>query len=317
MPPHELAVLRREHLDALGLDWASIIDVLDAAFRAKAEGLVQNPPKPRVAPREGAFVNAMPAYLGGADRLGLKWVSGYETNPAAGHPYIYGTLVMNDPATGLPIGLLDGGWVTEMRTPAVSGLVMRHLGDGIRTLAIIGCGVQGRRHLEVALDQVSGLERIQAFDVRPEAVAALQGLAGGIPVCRAESAQAALAGADLVVTCLTSRLPERIGPDGTAPDCVFLPVDYDDAITPAVVNEAVLFLVDDRDQYGSALARAFGGFRAPDGELADLVTGMRPLPPTGRRVVLNMGLAMADVALGGLSLDRAVQRGVGDRVRFP
>ena len=48
----------------------------------KARGLVQNPPKPKVTSREDAFIHAMPAYLGGSDRIGIKWVAGYEQNHA-------------------------------------------------------------------------------------------------------------------------------------------------------------------------------------------------------------------------------------------
>ena len=67
-----MLVLNRADLEGLGLTWAEIIDVLEDAFQQKAKGLVQNPPKPKVSSREDAFIHAMPAYLGGSDRIGLK-----------------------------------------------------------------------------------------------------------------------------------------------------------------------------------------------------------------------------------------------------
>ena len=67
---------------------------------------------------------------------------------------------MNDAETGRPIALLDGGWVTEVRTPGVSGVTMRHVPGDPKHLAIVGCGLQGRRHLEVALEVHPGLTHV-------------------------------------------------------------------------------------------------------------------------------------------------------------
>lgn len=316
MTDNRLIVLRREDLDKLALTWDEIIEVIGAAFTQKAAGQVQNPPKPRVAPREDAFANAMPAYLSGSDRLGLKWVSGYRGNPELGHPYIYGSLMMNDATTGRPMALIDGSWVTEMRTAAVSGLVMRHV-DGARTVAMIGCGTQGRRHAEVAMAELHDLDLVRAYDRAPAAVDRLTEVVGGRPVHRATSPQDAVEGADLVISSVTEPLPSKLLPDDTSSSAVFLPIDYDDAVSAELVAEASLYLVDDITQYASARTRSFHDFREPDGELAELVTGKRALPRGERAVVINMGLAMADVALGGLVVDRAAEHGAGDLVRFP
>lgn len=316
MTENRLAVLRREDLDGLALTWDEIIEVLGAAFAQKVAGQVQNPPKPRVAPREDAFANAMPAYLSGSDRLGLKWVSGYQSNATVGHPYIYGSLLMNDATTGRPLALIDGAWVTEMRTAAVSGLVMRHV-DGARTVAIVGCGTQGRRHAELALEELHELAVVRAYDRVPAAVDRLNEVTGDLAVHRADSPRDAVEGADLVISCVTEPLPTKLGADGTSSSAVFLPIDYDDAVGAQVVADASLYLVDDRSQYASARTRSFHDFREPDGELGELVTGQRGLPRGERSVVMNLGLAMADVALGGLVVDRAAELGVGDWVRFP
>ncbi|HPV91319.1 MAG TPA: hypothetical protein PLI84_13410, partial [Ornithinibacter sp.] len=73
---NELLILNRRDLEGLALTWPEIVDVIEDAFRQKAQGLVTNPPKPKVTSRDDAFIHAMPAYLGGSDRIGLKWVSG-------------------------------------------------------------------------------------------------------------------------------------------------------------------------------------------------------------------------------------------------
>jgi alanine dehydrogenase len=313
----DMLVLGRDELSTLGLTWADVIDVLDDAFRQKAAGLVQNPPKPAVRPRPDAFINAMPAYLGGSDRAGVKWVAGYEQNRARGLPYIYGVFVLTDAETGRPLALIDGGWITEMRTAGVSGVVIRHVPGEPRRVAIVGAGVQGRRHLELLLDLHPGIEQVRVFDAVPEASDALLARAGGRDGVVGSTAEHALEGADIVVTVVTVALEPRLDAGNTDPDAILLPVDYDDALGAASANAASLYVVDEPGQYASVADRHWSGFRDPDGELAQVVTGDLEVPAGGRRMFLNMGIAMDDVALGALCYDRALDRGVGRRIAFP
>jgi len=278
---------------------------------------VQNPPKPAVRPREDAFINAMPAYLGGSDRVGIKWVAGYEQNRAKGLPYIYGVFVLTDAETGRPLALIDGGWITEMRTAGVSGVVMRHVPDQPERLAIVGAGVQGRRHLELLLEQRPGIERVRVFDAVPEASRALLALAGDRERVVASDAREALEAADLVVTVVTVPLEPRLDAANTHADAVLLPVDYDDALGAEAANAATLYVVDEPGQYASVADRHWHGFREPDGELAQVVTGELEVPTSGRRVFLDMGIAMDDVALGALCYERALERGIGRTIEFP
>src|SRR5215210_8474125 len=79
-------------------------------------GASELPPKIAVHPRpEGSFVHAMPAHLraDGADvsrdLVGMKWVAGFGGNKERGIPAIHALVVLNDPATGVPTAILDGG----------------------------------------------------------------------------------------------------------------------------------------------------------------------------------------------------------------
>jgi ornithine cyclodeaminase/alanine dehydrogenase-like protein (mu-crystallin family) len=278
---------------------------------------VQNPPKPAVRPRPDAFINAMPAYLGGSDRAGIKWVAGYEQNRSKGMPYIHGVFVLTDAETGRPLALIDGGWVTEMRTAGVSGVVMRHVPDEPRRLAIVGAGAQGRRHLELLLELRPGIEQVRVFDAVPEASKALLEAAGAREGVVASNAEHALEGADLVVTVVTLPVEPRLSARNADPDAILLPVDYDDALGADAANAASLYVVDELGQYASVSDRHWSGFRGPDGELAEVVAGSLEVPATGRRMFLNMGIAMDDVALGALCYDRGVDRGVGRTIAFP
>lgn len=318
-PADSLLVLNRDDLVGLSLSWEEIIDVLTDAYAQKAAGQVQNPPKPKVVPREGSFFNAMPAYLGGSDRVGIKWVSGFEDNRQLGIPYIYGSMILNDAATGRPLALLDGGWLTEVRTPGVSGVTMRLFDRTLRRVAVLGAGVQGRGHLDVALAVHPDIEEVVAYDHSEEQSEGLLARAGDRRTRVASTADEAVEGADLVMTCLTRRMDPQLDCAGADPDAFLLPVDYDDAIGAGAINSASFYAVDDPDQYRTIRARGhyFQDLVEPAHELADVVSGAVRPPTTGRRVYLNMGIAMTDVALAGLCLDRARERGVGQRVDFP
>ncbi len=314
----EMLVLNRRDLVGLNLGWGEIIDVLEDAFGQKARGLVQNPPKPKVTSREDAFIHAMPAYLGGSDRIGLKWVAGYEQNYAKGLPYIYGVMIMNDPETGRPIAMLDGGWITEMRTPGVSGVTMRHVPGDPQHLAIVGCGLQGHRHLEVALEVHPNLKKVTAYDRDPERMRDLLAAAGDRETRAAESPTDAVEGADLVITTITVPLDPKLDCANTDPNALLLPVDYDDAMAPKAFDDAVVYCVDDLGQYGSvADILYFHGLPKPDTHLAAVVAGEYEVPTVGRRAFLNMGIAMDDVALSSLVLDRALASGAGRYIEFP
>lgn len=312
-----MLVLGREELESLEVTWEDLVGVLDDAFSQKARGEVQNPPKPAVRPRSDAFINAMPAYLGATDRAGIKWVAGYQGNRARGLPYIYGVFILTDAGTGRPIALMDGGWITEMRTAGVSGVVLRHVPDRPRTLAIVGAGVQGRRHLELVLGMRPDLDEVRIHDRGHGSAEAMLERIGGRRGIAARSANEAIQGADLIITCVTRPIEPRLDGGETADDALLLPVDYDDAMGPAAAAGAAFFAVDDIPQYRSLSADHFGGFRPPDTELADVVAGTADVPDRGRRLFLNMGLAMDDVAFGALLYDRAREHGVGRAIAFP
>ena len=104
---------------------------------ALADGSAELPPKIGVHPRAASsFGHAMPAHLrgadpaGGDDLVGMKWVVGYPGNGARGLPTIFATVVLNDPGTGLPLAILDGGPITAARTAAISGVAIHRFAPG-------------------------------------------------------------------------------------------------------------------------------------------------------------------------------------------
>jgi len=128
-------------------------------------------------------------------------------NAARGLPSVHATLLALDPVTGVPVAVLDGTALTELRTAAATAVAVDALArPDSATLAIVGCGVQGAAHL-TALPLRRSYTGIRLYDHHPGRAAALAATRPDLPVEVAESPTAALDGADVVVLATTSVLP--------------------------------------------------------------------------------------------------------------
>lgn len=307
---------------------AERLDLAERTMTALATpGAAQLPPKIGVHPRpDGSFAHAMPAHLRApadpsADLLGMKWVAGFGGNRAADLPAISALVVLNDPSTGIPVALLDGGPITADRTAAVSGVAIRHLGPEVHVgpirIGLIGAGVQGRSHL-VVLGHVLPGAHLAVFDRHPERVEALVGAAretDGIAGARAAtSAEDAAADADVVVTAASFTSPERrqpMTPDWLAPGALVVAVDYATYCSADVARDAAAFVVDDRGQFlANRDAGQFDGYPDPGATLGEVILARTPRPP-GRVVVTHLGVGLADVVFGAAIAERAGRLGLG------
>ena len=171
MPKNQLLYLSKAEVEAVGVTMAEIVESLEVTFRAKGEGRTEMPPKPSIHPGGGDnFMNAMLAYIPDIESAGVKWVSGFPENPKRGLPYIAGLLIFNDVASGLPLAVMDGVWMTAMRTGAATALSAKYLArPESSVVGVLGCGVQGRSNVE-ALDVLFPLKEVRAYDVNAESV---------------------------------------------------------------------------------------------------------------------------------------------------
>ncbi len=96
-----------------------------------------------------AYFGLMPAYIPAPASLGAKLVTVFGDNHKKHLPSHLATILLLDPETGALLAMMDGRYITEARTAAVSAVSTRFLGRAdASTLAIIGSGVQARSHLE-------------------------------------------------------------------------------------------------------------------------------------------------------------------------
>lgn len=315
-----LLYLSGDDVSRCGLTMAAVIEVVERAYAEKGAGRTESPPKLGVhLPPPDSFIHAMPAYVPSAGAAGMKWVASFPGNRALGLPSISGLIVLSDVETGLPLAVMDGSWVTTMRTGAVTAVAARRLARADSSVAaILGCGVQGRSNL-LALTEVLPLTEVRAFDTDTTAARRYAdgvGAETGLAVGAAESAHAAVDGADVVVTAgpilLRSHRTLRAG--WLKAGAFLATVDYDSYVHPAALAELDLYCTDDAPQLLAARERGY--FREiPElhADLGELVAGTRPGRQSDeqRTGISHLGLAICDIAVAAAIHRRAMERGIG------
>jgi ornithine cyclodeaminase/alanine dehydrogenase-like protein (mu-crystallin family) len=325
-------VLARDDLERL-LQPLDVIEAMAAAFRLHARGRAAAPARGVVPVDGGGLLLLMPAQASeGAEgaALGAKLVSVYPGNRARGHPTIYASYVLLDGASGQPLAMLEGTYLTGLRTGATSALATRYLArPDARRVVCFGAGAQAGFQLR-CLGAVRRLEEAAVVGrdpARARQFAETMHARLGIPVAVAADPRAAVRAADLVTCATTSSTPVVFGadlPPGAHVDLVgaFRPTDRE-ADTEALRRARVVV-----DTYAGALAEA-GDLLIPmreglvdrghiAAELAELVTGARPGRTRPDEITLfkSVGWALEDLLAARLAYNRARATGVGTEVRF-
>ena len=315
-------LLYLSHSDVVKVDLTmeETIDRLELAFREKAEGRVEMPPKPGIHPgKADNFIHAMPAYIPAMKSAGLKWVSGFPLNQERELPYISGLLILNDPNTGLPISVMDCVWITAKRTGAATAIAAKYLArPESSVVGILGCGVQGRSNVE-ALSAVFPLKKVRAYDINPKAsslYAAEIEERFNLEVIEVETPKKAVSDCDIVVTAgPILKEPHATIQAGWLDEGAFASlVDFDSYWHPDAMKEADKFCTDDVPQLRHY--QEIGYFQdIPDihADLGELVAGLKPgrETPEERTITCNLGLAMDDMAVAPLVYHKAIEKRIG------
>lgn len=304
MQNSEILYLTRADLDRVGPSVAEIVGLLERGFRLKGQGKTVLPPKHWLERSDNRFYSAMSSYIPELGFSGCKWQSGDPLNSARGLPYIQGLYILTEDKFGVPVALMDSEWVTGRRTAAASALAVKYLmKPDASSLAILGCGLQGRAHLEAIHSVMPTLKTVRAFDVRAKIAAAFARELGskfGVKVAVADSAQAAIDGCDVVISGGPIINPPQptIEPSWLAEGVVGVAIDYDAYWTPAAMKAMNLIVTDDRGQIEHLKEYGFFlGVPRLDGELADVVAGKIKArkSPRDRVLCFNLGIAIEDL----------------------
>jgi ornithine cyclodeaminase/alanine dehydrogenase-like protein (mu-crystallin family) len=319
MSDHQILYLSQADVAKVNLDMATVINLLEIAFREKGAGKVEMPPKPGIHTMPDAFIHAMPAFIPALQSAGIKWVSGYPDNQKRGLPYITGLLILNDVETGIPYSVMDCAWITAYRTGAASSLAARYLARPESKIAgILACGVQGRTNLE-ALKVLFPIERVYAYDIHPERQQRYvdeMSTKLNVEVIGVKEPRHAVVESDLVVTSgpILKHPTPTIQKDWLQPGAFGSAVDFDSYWSAGALSQIDRISTDDHAQY--QYYKSVGYFQTtpdPYADLGEIVSGQKPgrQNPKERTLAVNLGLAMDDMAVAPEIYRRAKDMGIG------
>jgi alanine dehydrogenase len=272
-----------------------------------------------------AYFGLMPAFIPQPPSLGAKLVTVFNGNHARGLPSHLATIVLLDPDTGSLVALMDGRYITEARTAAVSAVSARHLsGPDASTLAIIGTGVQARSHLE-AYAEVRALKDVRVWSPTPKSRDRFVDDMTGHVTARLEAtdtAEAAVRGADLIVLATSAPTPvveHAWVADGAHVVSVGACRPDQREMAPDLVARGRLFvdsraaaLVESGDVVMGIKEQRFKDTHIA-GELGEVVLGRVSGRTSAIEITVfkSLGMAVEDVVTADLVFRRAVETGAG------
>ena len=312
------------------IDLAVAIRVVRGAFKAMARGEAIMPAKLYLPLTRENDLRAMPAALAHPAACGVKWVNVHPRNHRRGLPTVMALIVLNDPATGFPLAVMDGLLITKLRTAAASAVATQVLAArASRVAALIGCGAQADAQL-LALAMVRPIKRVRVWGaLSQEAARFCQSMRRRLPGVACEPSQtveAAVRGAQIVTTLTPSRHPlvkrAWLAP-GTHLNAVGADAPGKQELEAQILREAVV-VVDERTQaiHGGELnvpvARGQFDPRRIHATLGDVLLGRTVGRESAQQLTVfdSTGLAIHDVALAHEAFQRARHRGLGRHLRF-
>ena len=309
------------------------MEAVEKAFAGLARGQAKMPQRTPIAlPEKSGLALFMPAHIKSLGAIGAKVVTVYPEN-ARKHrlPCILGTILLLDEETGFPVAIMDGGFITAMRTGAVSGVAINLMArPDASTAMIFGTGVQAFTQV-LAIHQARPLRLLRAFSIDP--IEAQQEFGRkvtektGIPVELAPKPEAAVRESDIVILATSAAEPVIDGAwlrPGTHINGIGSHTPKMREIDPLTVQRSRI-VCDHMEacqaEAGDLMIPAASGawsWEKVAGSLGDVVAGKVSGRTSRDEITLfkSVGLAIQNMSTAKTVYDETVKHGIGIRFQF-
>ncbi len=302
--------LSQDDLLGLSITIADVIASTENIIRGSATGRVWSAPKAVIkTPHDQRYMMAALAAMDNPSLLAVKTVVLNPNNSKHGLPQINGLVTMLDSVTGLPVAILDGNWITAVRTAGLSATAAKYMANAdSAVMGFVGCGVQAQSHLD-AFAEMFPLKHVKYFGRGQTNQDKLAQRAGalGLTSEACTSGQEVVEGVDVLVTTVTHT-------GGASP---FLSVEgMKKGAFAAIVDLAAPWhrssfalldrvIIDDLEQEAS-LPNKLCESSLINGDISGLVLGKVAGRETkdDRTAFIFRGHALGDLALSVLALER-------------
>ena len=319
----EITYLSRADVRRVDVSMKAILGAVERGLQLKGLQKVELPAKVGLHPRDNCFIHALTAYVQDIEYAGVKWSSGFPSNPQKGLPYINGLIIINDTDTGLPKAVMDCAWITSMRTGASVGVAAKYLAvPACSRAAFVACGVQARTSVAALVEACAQLKTIYCYDLHTQATRGfindMQQTFSQLEFVACSDVQRCIRDVDIVVTSTPIvTKPEPILDAGDIkPGALAVSLDYDAAWSNAAMAECELFASDDIHQLTETMRHGFYFQNLPDlryTDLGEIVAGSKPgrTNPMQRIFSMNMGIAVHDMMTAKLVYEKAQAENIG------
>jgi alanine dehydrogenase len=307
------------------------MDVVEKAFAELANGTAVLPLRTPITPPDGLSLY-MPAYLKELGALACKVVTVYKNNPVKHDlPTTIGKVLLQDPETGDVICIMDGGYLTAVRTGAVSGVATKYMARKAsgQAVGIFGAGVQAKMQLW-AVTEARDISKAYVYDLLDDAVAKFiteMTAKLDIGITKVDSPDQILENCDIICTATSSPTPIFDGTkvhEGTHINGIGSHTPNARELDTNIIKRSKLVA----DSYEACLKEA-GDIMMPieEGaidkshmyaELGEIVIGKKPGRDNESEITLfkSNGLAIQDVATAKLVYDKAIEAGIGADIQI-
>jgi alanine dehydrogenase len=320
-----LLILSTEDIQAV-IDHHEIIEITRDAYRRAGLGQIVCPTKVSLTlPGNDAenmhWINSMPALLSDENIVGIKWVNVTSLNRTRSLPVTIGTIILNDAKTAVPLAIMDGTWITHMRTGASVAIGAKYLArSNSEVVTIIGAGSEGCSALE-AIAKCFKLRRVNVVDINKKTAENFVENEGKKIKCDYhiyDNPDKAAKDADIIILTTTSRKPilkfstAKPGDFICTISCMTdLDIDY--------IKKSNKFVVDDINCTPHRISAMSGIEVTPQsiyGDICEIIAGKKCGRKDDREIItwVPSGMGAVDIAVASQAYKKAVAAGIGVQV---
>ncbi len=321
-----LLISRKEVEEILSMKEA--MEAVEVAFKYKALGKVQMPPKTYVMFPKGDF-RTMPCYIPDFGFGGVKIVNVHPENPVKYKlPTVMALIILLEPETGKPLAIMDGTWITNIRTGAAGGIAAKYLArKASKIIGMVGAGTQAKTQL-LALNEVFEIEEVKVYAKPLETCEKFKkDLAYlGLNISIKEKAEDAVRGCDILVTTTPVTQPIVMNEwvdEGMHINAIGADAPLKEELDPRILKRAKI-VVDDIEQAshsGEINVPISKGIISRDeiyAELGEIIAGKKAGRVADSEITIfdSTGLAIQDIATATTVYEKAKAHGLGSEVEL-
>jgi alanine dehydrogenase len=319
--------LNRNEVESL-LDMEGTLKVVEEAFRQHGLKKVQMPPKLYLFfKKHNGDLRTMPAYLEEQDITGVKIVNVHPDNPKKGFPTVMALVILNLTETGAPVAIMDGTYLTDMRTGAAGGVAVKYLArKNSKIVGFVGTGNQAKTQL-LAISEVIDIEEVKATSMSEKSTLAFKDEMEkriGCSVTPKKSIRE-VCDCDILVTTTPSREPIVMNgwiAEGTHINAIGADAPGKEELDPNILKRARI-VVDDIPQASHSgevnvpLSKKLIMEKDICCEIGEVVAGKKKARTKDSDITVfdSTGLAIQDVATADMVYQKALKANIGIKLQ--